>query len=80
MFIFPLVEINSISRGFAWIPLWQFRHTLRGVSLRWRWELRAARGWDEQEGEQRTIAHLLIDQLEFANLLLVNKCDLVSEK
>ena len=32
----------------------------------------------EVEGDKRTVAHLLVDQLEFANLLLVNKRDLVT--
>ena len=36
------------------------------------------RNWQELKGDQRTVSHLLCDQLEFANLLLVNKCDLVT--
>ena len=36
------------------------------------------KGWHEAAGDQRTISHLMCDQIEFANLLLVNKCDLVT--
>ena len=38
------------------------------------------RGWQSVDGDARTVAHLLVEQLEFANLLLVNKCDLVTEE
>ena len=38
------------------------------------------RGWHEVEGDKRTVAHLLCDQLMFADLLLLNKCDLATEE
>lgn len=37
----------------------------------------AARGIGNTEHDERTIAHLLTDQIEFANIILLNKTDLV---
>lgn len=36
------------------------------------------RGWHTNIDDQRTISHLLCDQVEFANIIIVNKCDLMT--
>lgn len=37
------------------------------------------RQMEAEEDDQRTISQLLIDQVEFADTLLINKCDLISD-
>ncbi|KAL7545161.1 hypothetical protein ACHAWF_008516, partial [Thalassiosira exigua] len=37
------------------------------------------RNWHADPEDQRTISHLLCDQVEFSNLIVLNKCDLMNE-
>ncbi|GAA4442491.1 zinc metallochaperone ZinU [Ravibacter arvi] len=43
-------------------------------------ELLADRKLTDMEGDRRTIVNLLTDQIEFANVIILNKTDLVSEE
>ncbi len=36
------------------------------------------RDWQADAEDQRTISHLLCDQVEFANVIVMNKCDLLT--
>jgi len=35
---------------------------------------------DVDQADDRSIFHLMVDQIEFANIILLNKCDLVTEE
>eukprot|EP00957_Ditylum_brightwellii_P043163 3271158-Ditylum_brightwellii.AAC.1 len=38
-----------------------------------------ARNWHAKPKDQQTISHLLCDQVEFANVIVLNKCDLMDD-
>jgi len=38
------------------------------------------RGQDAGEGDTRDVVHLLTDQIEFCDVLIINKCDMISEE
>ncbi|MET7924132.1 GTP-binding protein [Streptomyces sp. NPDC005349] len=40
----------------------------------------AERGLDQYEDDERTVSDLLMDQIEFADIIVINKLDLVDEK
>lgn len=35
------------------------------------------RGWNDTDDDQRSIVHLLMDQIEYANVIIINKTDLI---
>lgn len=39
----------------------------------------AQRDIGNDRGDERTIVHLLVDQIEFSNVIILNKCDLITE-
>ncbi|WP_181592548.1 GTP-binding protein [Paenibacillus sp. YN15] len=71
------IDLTKLTRLDCMVTVVDAYHFWRDYNTR---ETLRDRGQETGEGDRRAVVNLLIEQVEFCDVLIINKCDLVSEE